>query len=123
MNDLPRWDGLYRLYFITSDVMDGAYIGITNDCYNRWGTHKSDRKWRDDPLYVGMREYGVEAFSMRVVASFETRCPARFAEVEMMLSVLTSGGTLWNSCRSAKKIAKDRAMARERAALKLGTSK
>lgn len=94
---LPYEDGKHRVYIITSDLVDGVYVGKSNNCLRRWYGHRSRMKWSTEPYYEAMREHGHEAFKMTVIAIHDTKTECLSSEAGAMLAVIASGGKLWNS--------------------------
>jgi group I intron endonuclease len=59
------------VYKITNEVNGRFYIGRSKNLKKRWERHKEDMNKKNLPLYVDMREYGFENFSLSVIEMCE----------------------------------------------------
>ena len=60
------------IYQIKNEVTGKIYIGQSNDINRRWSEHKSrafdpNNNCYHKPLYLSMRKYGLEAFTLTIL--------------------------------------------------------
>lgn len=78
---------LYMVYLVTNLVNGKQYVGITNDLHTRWRAH---RKATRDGLGLAIRKYGVENFTVEVIA----KTPSRKRVLELEVEFIKARGTL-----------------------------
>jgi len=62
--------GDYCVYKISNVINDKLYVGITNNVAKRWMQHyyaANSPQQRNEPLYIDMRNYGIDKFKMEVI--------------------------------------------------------
>lgn len=111
----PNPNRSYTVYAVSSDDVDGVYVGITINCRTRWSMHKTMRHKSSLAPWSLMRQHGVQSFSMMPLCNFDSFDDARSVEDAIMFAVVASGGTLWNVKRHRDVI--DRATRRMKKAL------
>ena len=56
------------IYKITNQVNNKVYIGLTTESLQkRWCGHKVDSKKKNSHLYISMRKYGIENFTIEII--------------------------------------------------------
>ncbi len=72
----------FIVYRITDHVNDKHYIGLTTTTVeNRWHDHRGSVRSGQKPLNIAMREFGVENFTIEVIASCRTLSDLRTTEI------------------------------------------
>lgn len=93
-NYYKRHNQTYYVYIITNTITGRKYYGSTK-VNLRWGAHKNIATIGDKanprayyrPLYVDMREYGIENFTFdRLDGDYSTKALARVKEYKLILS-------------------------------------
>jgi hypothetical protein len=62
--------GDYGVYKISNVINDKLYVGITADIEKRWMQHlyaANSPQQRHEPLYIDMRNYGIDKFKIEVI--------------------------------------------------------
>lgn len=84
---------MYYLYTLTNTVSGTIYYGISKNPTQRFYCHKwqAVRKNAKSPLMCAMRSYGADAFSLDVVAAYDTREAVYAAEVAAIAKCKAEG--------------------------------
>lgn len=86
-----------------------TYVGFTGDPKVRWKCHKQCARNGDPaPLYVAMRERGMDSFSLRIISRHRSRRTAllaenreiarRFIRAEPLFNRYIDWCTVWGMC-------------------------
>ena len=62
------------VYKITNAITGDFYIGSSKDVKRRWNEHKRPSKWKkcpNNPMYLDMKEFGVDKFVFEILAEVE----------------------------------------------------
>ena len=62
------------VYKITNTITGDFYIGSSKNVKERWAHHKIPSRWKqcpNNPMYIDMRQYGVDKFVFEVLAEVE----------------------------------------------------
>lgn len=74
---------MYEIYVVTNGANGKKYVGQTGCGYEkRWKAHRNASRTIDNYFYRAIRKYGVEQFSIEVVATCETREEANTLEIQ-----------------------------------------
>ena len=63
--------GIYR---IINTITGDFYIGSSKNIKERWMSHKKPSRWKkcpNNPMYLDMQKYGVDKFSLEILAEVE----------------------------------------------------
>ena len=86
------------VYKITNTITGDFYIGSSKDVKRRWTAHKCPSKWNEHPncpMYIDMKQYGVESFVFEVIAEVE---PEHLKETEQQY--IEEMQPTYNSCNA-----------------------
>lgn len=70
----------YYTYRIVNSITGQSYFGSTRDLKLRWSGHKECSKAKNRPLYIDMREIGIENFYMERLGTYNSKEESRIAE-------------------------------------------
>jgi group I intron endonuclease len=86
-----------KLYEIWNEKRDAVYVGITRgDLRRRLYAHRNSAKTKNTPLYAAMRKYGVDSFSIRLIAEFQNEKVLLQSERDLIESYRNSNIKVYN---------------------------
>ena len=62
------------VYKIINTITGDFYVGSSKNVKSRWTSHKCPSRWnryKNNPMYLDMRKYGVDKFSFQILAEVE----------------------------------------------------
>lgn len=88
INEMPesirkkRNEYIKGIYMIKNEVNGKMYIGQSKNILHRWSQHIDAIMKEKSPLYLEMREVGLEAFSWRILISHPNFTPRQLNKLE-----------------------------------------
>lgn len=102
---------MWHTYAITAENPRMAYVGRTNFLSRRWADHRAMRGSHGSKLYSTLLERGIEAFTFKMLDSFETLDAAAKGEVAAIAKYHAEGFEMLNG-NLLPKTARQRAQSR-----------
>lgn len=85
---------MYSVYKITNKTNGKLYIGYSKNITQRWRNHikcsnTKSKKEYNYPLYISMRKYGIDAFSLNIIDEFSDKAAACALEIKLIAELNT----------------------------------